>query len=101
MEYWEGQMNWPLDKDWVCLTCGQNGGLEWGIVHAQCRCYICHTEYSMRADDEKRTILTTPKCRLKNEYREPIKKAYAKYQVTINEMTDNMINEFKESGDKD
>ena len=97
MEYWQGYMNWPLDRDWVCETCGRDAGLEWGIVHAQCRCNDCNTENTMRADDEPRTILITPRCRLKDEYREPIKQVFAKYQVPIDEMTDGMIDEFMQT----
>ena len=72
---------------------------------AQCRCDNCHTQYTMRADDEQETILSTPRCMLKDEYREPIKKAWEKYQISISEMTDDMIDEFMivegKNGDKD
>ena len=95
MEYWQGGMDWAIDSGWTCDTCGENIGLEWGMVHAQCRCNRCHTQYTMRADDAERTILTTPKCMLKDEYREPIKQVWQKYQVTMSEMTDEMIDEFK------
>lgn len=93
MEYWEGVMNWPLDENWKCPTCGQRG-LQWGLVHAQCRCVVCHTQFTMREDDEKRTITTTPICELKDEYKEPLKLAYQKYQIPIDDMTDSMIDEF-------
>ena len=96
MEYWRGQMNWPIDKGWKCQTCEQNEGLEWGLVHAQCRCNVCHTEYYMRADDEERTLLTTPKCMLKDDYKAPVKQVWDKYHVTMSEMTDEMIDEFKQ-----
>lgn len=94
MEYWRGIMDWEVIIGWVCETCGHDAGLEWGMVHAQCRCNECHTQYTMRADDEGRTILATPKCTLKDEYKEPLKNAYAKYQVPLSEMTDEMIDEF-------
>ena len=94
MEYWRDVMNWPVDSDWKCETCRKNEGLKWGMVHAQCRCNNCHTQYYMREDDEPRTILTTPGCMLKEEYKEPIRKAYEKYQIPIDEMTDDMIDEF-------
>jgi len=97
MEYWRGVMDWPLDKDWRCETCGQNVGLEWGMVHAQCRCNDCHTEYYMRDDDEQRTILVTPKCMMKNEYKEPARLAWARYQISIDELSDEQWDEcFKE-----
>ena len=80
-------MDWPLDKDWICETCGGRHGLEWGMVHAQCRCNQCHTQYSMRANDEDRTILTTPRCLLKDEYKEPLKQAWQELHIPINEIT--------------
>jgi hypothetical protein len=92
MEYWRGYMDWKLDNGWVCPTCGKNEGLEWGLVHAQCRCNVCHTEFTMRNKDE--AVVTTPICMLKDEYKEPVKKIYDKYQVPIEEMTDEMFNEF-------
>ncbi len=95
MEYWSGRMDWPLDKDWICETCGDNYGLEWGMVHAQCRCNHCHTEYSMRDTNEERTILTAPRCMLKDEYKEPIKLAYAQLAKPINEITMEELQEFK------
>lgn len=94
MEYWRGYMDWPLDKKWVCPTCGHNVGLEWGMVHAQCRCNNCHTQFTMRAGDEARTILTTPKCTLKPEYVEPVKKIYAEHGVTLDDMTDEIFDKY-------
>ncbi len=97
MEYWRGIMDWPIEKDWKCETCNRNVGLGWGLIHAQCRCNGCHTQYYMRDGDEKRTVLTRPLCMLKDEYREPMKRAYEKYQVFINELTDDQIDEFMPS----
>lgn len=94
MNYWRGRMDWPLDKDWVCETCERNVGLEWGLVHAQCRCNDCHTQYKMRADDKERTIPTKPKCMLKEEYRIPAQEAYKKYQIPIDTLTDEQWDEF-------
>ena len=94
MEYWRGGMDWPLDGDWKCETCGRNVGLEWGMVHAQCRCNDCHTQYYMRADNEERTILKTPKCMLKDEYKTPLKDAWGKYGIPIDELSDEQIDEF-------
>jgi len=91
MQYWQGRMDWSLDKDWVCETCGHNAGLEWGLVNGECRCNNCHTQYMMRVG---KTILTIPRCMLKEEYKQPIKQAYAKYQIPWDEMTDAMIDEF-------
>ena len=94
MDYWKGQMDWPLDKDWKCPTCEQRAGLEWGMVHGQCRCNVCHTQFTMRDSDEARAILTIPQCRLKPEYETPLKMSYQKNQVPIDEMDAAMIDEF-------
>ena len=94
MEYWRGQMDWPLERAWKCETCGENHGLEWGLVHAQCRCNKCHTQYYMRADDEERTILTNPKCMLKDEYKEPARQAFMAYNIPIDELSDVQWDEF-------
>ena len=86
MEYWKGTMNWPLHKDWKCEVCGENHGLEWGLVHAECRCNKCHTPYMMRARDEKRTILTIPCLYLKEEWIQPVKDGWVVYQRFIEEL---------------
>lgn len=93
MEYWRGIMDWPLDKKWKCSTCNGNYGLEWGFVHTQCRCNNCHTQFTMRADDEDRTVLTNPKCQLKDEYKKPAQIAYAKHHIPLEELTDNQWDE--------
>jgi trehalose-6-phosphate synthase len=92
MDYWKGQMDWPLDKGWKCETCGVNEGLEWGLVHAQCRCNKCHTEYYMRDENDK--IVTTPICTLKREYKEPAKRLWEKYHIPIDETNDAQWDEF-------
>jgi len=94
MNYWRGMMDWFVDKEWICETCGQNVGLEWGLVHGQCRCNDCHTQYQMRANDKDRTILTIPKCLLKEEYKIPAKQAWEKYHIPINELTGEQWDEF-------
>ena len=91
MDYWKGQMNWLIDKDWVCETCGHNAGLEWGVVKGVCRCNDCHARYTMR---DGKTILTTPRSLLRKEYKQPMKQAYAKYHVPWDEMNNAMISEF-------
>ena len=96
MEYWRGMMDWPIDKDWVCETCGQTVGLEWGMVHAECRCNSCHTLYYMRAGDKSRTILTKPLCILKEEYKEPAIKAWGKYHIPVDELTGEQWDGFME-----
>lgn len=90
MDYWRGEMNWPIRADWKCETCGTNSGLTWGLVHGVCRCNTCHTEYCMRVDGE---ILEVPACDLKPEYAAPAKLGWEKYRVPISEFTDEMWDE--------
>ena len=97
MEYWEGQMDWGLDNDWVCEICGQYKGLTWGLIHGICRCNQCHTEYSMRDNArEDRPVVTRPICLLKNEYREPIKLSWEVIHIPISELTDKQLESFME-----
>lgn len=86
MNYWRGFMDWPIDRDWVCETCGEYAGLIWGIVHARCRCDRCHTEYQMR--DEQGDIVTKPISQLKPEYKEAAKRGWEKFKKPIDEFTD-------------
>ena len=86
MEYWRGTMNWPMDRDWKCEVCDQHTGLEWGFTHAQCRCNHCHAIYSMRATDEARTILTTPRMTMKEEWLQPILDGWANHQRFIEDL---------------
>jgi len=98
MGYWEGVMDWPLDTNWSCEICGSkpflliSSGLTWGLVHAQCRCDECHTQYHMRNDEGK--VVTTPICRLKTEYKEPFKRAWQKYHLNLSEISDTQLEEF-------
>lgn len=95
MNYWEGNMWWPITEGWKCEICGKNDGLTWGLVHGVCRCNNCHTQYNMRDfDREDNPVMETPICRLKSEYKEPLKLAYQKYQVPITKMSDEIIDEF-------
>lgn len=86
MNYWEGYMNWPLNPDWTCQTCGEHAGLIWGMVHAVCRCNACHTQYYMR--DENHQMTDTPICMLKDEYKEPAKQLWEKLHSPMSEWTD-------------
>jgi hypothetical protein len=92
MNYWQGQMDWPLDKNWKCETCGTNVGLEWGLVHAQCRCNQCHTQYIMRDDNDK--IVNIPISQLKPEYKEPVIKLWQTYHLPVDELSDAQWDEF-------
>ena len=80
-------MSWPVVRGWTCQTCGTDAnGLIWGILHARCRCRVCHTQYHMRdASDE---VTDTPICCLKDEYKGPARVGYAKYRKPLSEWTD-------------
>jgi hypothetical protein len=96
MEYWSGIMNAPIEADWVCETCGQEGGkvyggFTWGLVNGVFRCDNCHTQYTVRYDG---SFHMKPMCMLKEEYKIPIRQVWEKYHVPISEMTDDMIDEF-------
>lgn len=86
MNYWEGYMDWPLADDWKCETCGENGPLEWGFVHAQCRCMNCHTEYKMR--DKDQNVVNTPICQLKDEYKIPSRLLWDKLHIPLELFSD-------------
>lgn len=69
MDYWQGCMNWPLAKDWVCPVCGENAGLEWGVRHAQCRCNACHARFTMvEWDKPGKPVVDRPIPTIKPEY---------------------------------
>ena len=93
---WKDVMDWPIDANWECETCNctcigiDNIGLifsvlTWGLVHGECRCNRCHTQYTMRYDGE---VQTTPKCLLKPEYKDAARALWGKYQIPIDEFTD-------------
>ncbi len=95
MEYWRGEMDWPLDTDWKCEICGTNSGLEWGLIHAQCRCNSCHSPYWMRdASKPDEPIVTRPISGIKDEYKEPIRQAVNALGKREDELTDADIDEF-------
>jgi len=76
MEYWAGQMNWPLADGWKCRVCGEEEpSMTWGLVNGQCRCDVCHAEYWMRTDGE---ILTVPEISWKEDF---VPFVYAYYQA--------------------
>lgn len=89
MNFWEGYMNWKLVDGWKCQTCGSND-LIWGLVHAQCRCNVCHTQYYMR--DDNGNITDNPICLLKDEYKEPAKIGWNKYNLPLSVWDDEMWN---------
>jgi len=85
MDYWHGVMNWPINPNWVCEICGGFHGMTWGLVHAECRCNNCHTQYMMRDGQD---IVIYPICLLKPEYRQPAKLGFEMYQRPFDEWTD-------------
>ena len=96
MEYWRGMMNWPIEPDASCETCGNQfagiaGGymigvaLTWGFVNGECRCDVCHTVYTMR-DGE--TILTQPLSRIKDDYKAAAKAGWQLFEGPIDEWTE-------------
>jgi len=90
MEYWRVFMNWPIERDWKCETCGHLS-LIWGIIHGVCRCNICHTQYTMRQDGER---VTRPVSMLRPEYKEPIRRGWQEFDpIPLSEWTDAMFDE--------
>ena len=87
MKHWNGFMDWELEKTWNCEICGKNYGLEWGIVHASCRCKYCHAEYRMRNDKDE--VVKTPVLNIKEEYIGLVKAGYNIYKKPIDEFNSN------------
>lgn len=95
MEYWQGQMDWPLDLDWRCEICESNSGLEWGLVHAECRCNACHSPYWMR--DYSKTdkpVVTRPISGIKEEYKGAVRQVINCSPKKFGDLTDTDIEEF-------
>ena len=104
--YWKGMMNWPIEVDAICATCGTefvsraapglvfSVALTWGLVHGECRCNVCHTPYSMRPSE---AIVTTPWLLIKEEYRAAAHKLWETHHTPIDEWTNDQWNEAKES----
>ena len=78
-------MDWPVKQGWECETCGENVGLTWGLMHGICRCNLCHTQYSMRDDEE---VVRIPVCQLKDEYKIPAQKLWRTCRLAVDEATD-------------
>jgi len=99
VEYWRSAMNWPVDKGWKCETCGSNvtpndsptiwptaSFLIWGMIHGECRCVICHTQYMMR--DRELNIVTKPINQLKPGYKAAARIGFQAWRDPINTWTD-------------
>ena len=91
MDNWYGTMDWRLSPEWKCETCGLRAGLTWGIQHARCRCNACHTQYYMR--DENKEVTDTPVLLLQEQYKEPARVGWEKYNEPISEWTDEQWDE--------
>lgn len=78
-------MDWPINSEWKCEICKKYEGLTWGLVHAQCRCNVCHVQYRMR--NEKSDRVTKPICQLKPEYYDAFKTIWEVYHIPIDEVT--------------
>ena len=90
MDYWKGNMNWPLSPGWVCETCGTLRGLTWGITHGVCRCNDCHTHYSMRDEGaDGNPIVDTPISLLKDDYKPLVKSGWEQSKTPISTWDDN------------
>ena len=102
MEYWQGTMNWPIEAAWQCETCGtkvscmsdgfvaavMGGQLEWGLVHAQCRCTTCHTQYMMRDNElPDSPIVTKPISQLRPEFKEPARHVWESLRKPLDEVS--------------
>ena len=95
MDYWRGQVDWAIDPDWKCEICGSNSGLEWGLIHSECRCNTCHSPYWMRDNTKEGNPITTrPISGIKDEYKEPIRQAIKATGKKEDELTDEDIDEF-------
>lgn len=91
MDYWRGYVDWELSYHWNCWACG-NKSLEWGMIHAECRCTVCGVHYFMR--DENGQRVTVPISMTKDEYVEPFKLIWAKYHRHIDEVPDSLWDEY-------
>jgi hypothetical protein len=100
--YWRGTMNWPIEASWRCETCGTKvspmadgyvsavlgGLLEWGLVHAECRCTTCHTVYMMRDGSlPDNPIVTRPISIIKPEFKDSARKAWESLRKPIDELS--------------
>ena len=105
MEYWRGMMNWPIESDARCETCGKqfagivagfmiSATLTWGLVNGECRCEVCHTIYTMR---DGKTILTRPLSRVKDDHKAAAKAGWQLFAVPIDEWTEAQWDQAKEA----
>lgn len=95
MEYWKGGMDWYTEPEWTCWACGADAmWLEWGLIHAECRCSRCGVHYFMRDDSGK--AVTTPIVMTKEEYIDPFKKIWAKHRKHIDTVSNEMWDRYME-----
>jgi hypothetical protein len=84
MEWWSGNMDWPLDAEWKCPICGRRR-LIWGLAHGVCRCDQCHTQYNMRYGDFH---VTAPVCMLTDAYRPAFEHIWQQSAKPADQVTD-------------
>ena len=87
MDYWRGGMDWPTTAGWSCWACGSGAEyLEWGLIHAECRCSTCGVHYFMRDDNGNRVEI--PIVSTNDPYIEPFKRIWADLRTHIDEVDD-------------
>ena len=88
-EYWKCYMDWPLDKNWNCETCGTSGPLTWGLMNGRCRCDTCHTQYMMRDySKECKPIVNMPINKLRDKYKQPAREGWKLFNSPLSEWSD-------------
>ena len=107
MTAWRGMMDWPMDTNSICRTCGtrfrEHGlvglvlgtKLTWGFIHGVCRCSVCHTQYTMR--DPHGRHVAVPICRLKEEYKAPAKVGWALLGTPVDTWTEQQWKEARDA----
>ncbi len=95
MDYWRGQMDLRLDADWKCEICGENIGLEWGLIHSECRCNSCHSIYWMRDFTKPdKPVVSKPISGVLPKYKEALRQAINTHKAKFDDLTDEDIEKF-------
>jgi hypothetical protein len=82
----ENQMNWPIQSDWTCETCGAGPRmLSWGLAHGDCYCYQCGHPYTMKQDGR---AITRPISELRDELVEAAKNAWNDKKWRMDRLTE-------------
>ena len=89
MQYWKGNMNWDLDKNWTCEICkSESHGLTWGMRHAECGCDNCGAVYTMRDWKNEEKVVTKPILVIKKSWIKPCQDGWMKYKRSIDELVE-------------